>query len=84
MIEEEIMETIRDFTKPRGWEFGLRNKYLFQNLIHKYSKEEIITALTLMESSKQIYKIWKSYNKLYWYLRKEYRVNNERRKSYAR
>ena len=73
-ISDDIINLIREFSEPRNWKYGLRQKYLFGELYKRnYTNDEIVKTLNILEKQKVIYKLWEHGNP-YWFLHKEYRV----------
>jgi len=71
-LDFKIIDEITSFSKKRNWKYGLRNKYLIENLIKLGCEyEAIIKSLEKLEG-KVLYKI-KRHNYPYWFIYKQFR-----------
>jgi len=72
-LEKEIIKEIYRFSKDRQFKYGLRQKYLIQNLVKKnYDYNEILDSIKELEKNNILYAIWR-YHVPYWFIKKEYR-----------
>jgi len=73
VIFEEIINAIKRFSEPRQWKYGLRQKYLYLEILKMgYLYENIQDAISTLEELTIIYPFYRD-NKIYWFISKQFR-----------
>lgn len=73
VVFEEVFNAIKRFSEQRQWKYGLRQKYLYAEMLKMgFLYEKIQDAISVLEELTLIYPFYK-YNKIYWFISKQFR-----------